>query len=306
MKFFFLLLFATFKLAAQQMPEYVVYLVKGDVMVQKNNSVPEKVKQHRFLYRPETLILKPGAEVTLSNKDGISFHLKAPQSYPVSSIAKLQANAGKSVTQKYLNLLYHELLDPNHDYNKFKKENAGGVWGGVQRSSGCGNLLFPSAGAKISDEKVPFTWRKTAKDNDYQLTVYDEDGNELKKIAVQDTLIELANEKLALLQPGKYYWKVQSTSAGCEDEVPQEFEIISPEEKNRVDAPFIKLTSLSDQLEFITFLENAQYILLAKKHLKTLADASGNTALRKTYAWFLLRHHFDKEAEETFSLAHSK
>src|SRR5918993_5963426 len=134
MKYTILLLFIYASATSQQMPDYVVYLVKGDVTVQNGKASSVKAKQHQLIYAGETLTLKQGAEITLSNKEGASFVLNSPKSYPVASLAKQKKASADNLTQKYLHLLYHELLDPNHDYNKFKKQNAGGVWGGVSRS----------------------------------------------------------------------------------------------------------------------------------------------------------------------------
>lgn len=133
MKYTILLLLFYANATAQQMPDYIVYMVKGDVTSQKGKAGPVKVKQNQLLYAAETLTLKQGAEITLSNKEGVGFVLNTPKSYPIASLAKQKKPSTENVSQKYLHLLYHELIDPNHDYNKFKKQNVGGVWGGVHR-----------------------------------------------------------------------------------------------------------------------------------------------------------------------------
>src|SRR4030095_11364005 len=107
--------------------------------------------------------------------------------------------------KKYMHLVWHELMDPNYDYTKFKQQNLGGVWGGASRGVACPNQIFPMNGLKTSADSVKFKWNKSGTTNTYSFLIYDDKGDEILKMPVQDT-VKLVNLKVALnSRPGKYY-----------------------------------------------------------------------------------------------------
>ena len=57
------------------MPEYIVYVVKGEVTAHKGSEKPVKLKQHQLIYATDSITVKKGGEVTLSDKNGTSFVL---------------------------------------------------------------------------------------------------------------------------------------------------------------------------------------------------------------------------------------
>ncbi|MGZ5245290.1 MAG: hypothetical protein ACXWD4_15320 [Bacteroidia bacterium] len=293
---FFLLISTT--AAAQQMPDYIVYLVKGEVTTHKGTGKPVKVKQHQFIYGPETITVKQGAEVTLSDKSGASFVLNSPKAYAVRSLSKRQIKSTDNLTQKYLHLLYHELLDPGHDYNKFKKENVGGVWGGVNRSGDCGNLLFPVVGTKTADKTVQFKWRNTSRANNYFVKVYNSEAKEVVSLPAKDTFLTIDLAKYIPEAEGKYYWRIQGDETACEDETPLLLELITHEQEDK------KVQELemvgTNKLWVIEQLEKDNFLPRAQKYFQSFVNASNDPSLAKTYTWFLLKYNLDEEAKKSW------
>ncbi len=297
MKYIFLLLIISSTTSAQQLPEYVVYLVKGEVTVHKGKTKPVKVKQHQFIYATETLTIKQGGEVTLSNKEGNSFALGAPKTYQVSSLSQVNSRSPDNITKKYLSLLYHELIDPNHDYTKFKKSNVGGVWGGVSRGD-CGNLLFPVEDMKTADRTILFTWRKTSSENEYVLKIYDTATKEIAAIPVKDTSLLVDLAPFINGNANKYYWRIEGKGEGCEEEIPIRFEIITKEqEAGKIAESEKKSANKANMFFVIDQLEKECFIPAAQKYFESSINTNTHDMiLVKTYISFLLKYHMEEKA----------
>lgn len=296
MKYVVLFLLLCTKAVAQQ-AGYLVYLVKGDVTVKAGKTTPKPVKQNQFIVPSDVVNLSSTAELTLADKDGNTFVLNSPGKYSGAGLVK-QKKTTNSLTQKYLGLLYNELLAPNHNYNKFHKNNLAGVWGGVNRGD-CDNLLFPAKGMKMSGEAFLFAWKKTSPANEYLLKIYDSTAKELVSLVALDTAMTVKIEGLA---PGKYYWRIEGKNGDCEEERPLLFEIIPAEEEGRKISMMTKEASgLADRLAAIEQLNNEGYITAAQKYFQTLISENGNNAsLVKIYTLFLLKHHLNKEAQKVW------
>jgi len=285
-----------------QMPDYFVYLVKGEATAQKGNTKPVRLKQHQLLFSSEIIELKKDAELTLSNKEAKYLVLNKPGKYKISSLSKLLSRNVDNVTKKYLNLLYHELLDPAHDYNKFKKENLGGVWGGVSRGE-CDNLIFPVKGMKTAEKNLLFKWRKTSSANSYNLKIYNSEAKELASVNINDTVQNIDLTKYISKPEGKYYWLVQSEEGSCEEEIPMLFELISKEEEKKITLELEKNKIRADhKLNIIDRLEKAGLITTAQNYFRSfVSNNKDNATLLKTYAWFLLRYGLEEEAAEVWN-----
>lgn len=302
MKYTILLLLICSRATAQKLPDYIVYLVKGEVTARGKNEAPVPLKQNQFIYSSQTILVTKGAEITLSNKEGASFVLNSPGTYPVRLLAGKKSPPVDNLTQKYLYLLYHDLLDPGHDYNKFKKQNVGGVWGGVNRSGECGNLLFPVQGARTSDNTLFFKWRKTNALNNYVLKIYSDEAKEVISLPVKDTSYALDLANFTTMAKGKYYWRIQSEASACEDETPFAFELITREEEEQIIGGLEKAgTDLSQKFAIVNKLENFGLVTAARKYLWSIVNNNdGNRTLAKTYSWFLLKYGLEQEAAEAW------
>jgi hypothetical protein len=284
-----------------QLPDYYVYLVSGNASITKQGAAPVAVKQNQLVYKTDVITLNKTSEITLVDKEAVFLVLNTPGTYKISElIKKATKKNNEGLTAKYLKLLFHELLDPEHDYEKFKKENIAGVWGGVSRGDDCGNRIFPVNGLKTSVTSITFRWHKTSPSSNYLFVIYDADGKELVKMQVKDTLQSFDLTNVPQGKPGKYFWRVTSPDGVCEDEVPIYFDILTAENE-KIQALQLSGTSgnesLALQLQQIDKLEKNAFINVASSRYADLIKTNPeNGALRKSYVSFLLKYGFDEEA----------
>ena len=125
MKHLLLPLLLVFYLQSQaQLPDYYVYLVKGNASITNSGKKPVIVKQKQLVFKSDMLSVGKGAELTLVDRNANYYVVKTEGVNKVSGLVKKAiAKAADGLTAKYLKLLFHELLDPNHDFDKLKKEN---------------------------------------------------------------------------------------------------------------------------------------------------------------------------------------
>ena len=83
-----------------QMPDYYIFLVKGDVSVSKPGGKPVLLKQNVFIYKDQVIILKKDAELTLSDRDQNFFVLRSPGINKAKDLNKTKSAHIQGVTQK--------------------------------------------------------------------------------------------------------------------------------------------------------------------------------------------------------------
>ncbi|MEI9807939.1 MAG: hypothetical protein WDO16_08750 [Bacteroidota bacterium] len=189
-----------------QLPDYYVYLVSGEARITNAGKTPVVIKQKQLVYNHDMLMLKKGAEVTLVDKEAGFYVVNTAGTNKVSElIKKITPKNNDGLTSKYLKLLFHELLDPNQDFEKLKKENIAGVWGGVSRGDECGNRIFPVNGLQTSSSPVVFKWHKTSPSSAYSFVIYDAGSNELVKMNTTDTLKTVSINETLQGKAGKIF-----------------------------------------------------------------------------------------------------
>lgn len=302
MKHILLVIFLfTFLIPMAQLPEYYVYLVKGNVLQKKPNGPATPVKQKELVYKTDVLIINKDAALTLVNKEQKNLVLTEAGSYRVADLGKKLHVSNTGITKKYLNLLWHELLDPNYDYSKLKKENLAASWGGVSRGDLCNNRIFPINGLKTSADSIHFRWEATSPSSIYTLQLFNGDGTEVMTKELKDTLAVLPVKQVVNSRNGKYYWLVKSNDGTCEDEVPLYFEILSKDEEVKLIQGLLALPDdgqLIDKFQNIDRLEKQALINAASSYFRKLvSEHRDNDALKKSYVSFLLKYGFEDEAE---------
>lgn len=285
--------------SAQQLPDYCVYLVKGEVTLTKGNAKPIAIKQNQFLYKNDVLTLPKNSEITVINKDDKLLVLNTAGSIKVNELEKKFKSNLPSVTKSYAHLVYHELIDPNYDYTSFRQNNVGGVRGGVSRSDDCDNLIFPVKDLKTAQDSIRFKWHSSSPVIDYTLIIYDTSANEIVKTEVKDTSYSVNIKDALHGSTGKYYWVVKGKNPGCEDDaVP--LEIRSKEDEQKL-IPALEIQKgnkdILSQLQIVDELEKDKWIYTAMKYYAGIVqNNSGNNPLAKSYVLFLLKYGFDDEA----------
>ena len=140
-----------------QLPDYYVDLVTGGVTLSRPGGKSEAVKYKQLIYKTDKITVAKGAELTLVDRDAGFYVINTSGTNSAGEWVKKATRKTKDgVTTGYLKLLFHELLDPNQDFDKFKKENVAGVWGGVSRGDECVNRILPIPGYKTSGPVILF------------------------------------------------------------------------------------------------------------------------------------------------------
>ncbi len=297
-----LLSFALCEQASTQFPDYCVFLVSGEVTITKPNAKAIAVKQKEFVYKNDIISVKKGASVTLLDKEGSFLILNSAGVYKRADLNnQLNKKSNDGITGKYLKLLYHELLDPEENYEKFKKENLAGVRAGVSRGEDCGNLIFPINGLKTSAASVIFKWHKTSPSSNYSFEIYDGENKAINKLNVKDTFLTQQISETLQSKPGIYKWRVVSEDGSCEDEMPIYLEILSPESEKKLVEQIVVETgepNLENRLTQIDKLEKNRLIDAASSQYAALVNAyPDDKILRKSYVAFLLKYGFEEKAK---------
>ena len=300
-----IMLFTVVGQSQAQLPDYYVYLISGSAGIVKPGAKAIEIKQNQLLYKSDVLVLKKGTEITLVDKEANFLVLNTAGTFKTAELIKKGSKKNnEGLTGKYLKLLFHELLDPNHDFEKFKKENIAGVWGGVSRSDGCGNRIFPINGLKTSVTSITFRWYKTSPSANYLFVIYNVEGKELVKMNVKDTLQPFNIAEILQGNSGKFLWRVTSEDGTCEDEVPIYFDLLTAENEKKQSDQLIVATgaeSMELQLQQIDKLEKNAFINIASARYRVLVEVNrGNGALLKSYVSFLLKYGFEEEAIATW------
>ena len=288
-----------------QLPDYYVYLVSGSATIQKPGGKPAAMKPKQIVFGNDIIVLKSQTELTLVDHNSTYLVLNKPGSYQAGSLVK---NASKKntdgLTKEYLKLLFHELLDPHHDYEKFKKENIAGVVGGVSREDSCNNRIYPVKGLKTSASSITFRWNKTSPSSVYLLFVYDAEGKEISKLNVRDTMKLISVTETIQYKPGKYYWRVTSNDGTCEDEFPIPFEILTTAQQKEMTDMLLagkKGETIESQLGVIDILAKNSFIDAASaRYASLLKENPDDSALRLGYVSFLLKYGNEEAAVSTW------
>jgi hypothetical protein len=303
-KLLFVSIFFAASYCNAQLPDYYTYLVKGQATVMKPGAKAMLLKQNSFIYKADEIALQNGAEVTLVDKDQNFFVLRSAGIYPAKGLVKTKGAQVPGVTQKYLSLVWNELLNPKQDYANFSNSNVGGVSGGVFRGLACNNLIFPIKGLRTSSDSIHFKWLNTSPGADYMLLIYDHAGKEVLNMQVADTQKTLSLAQSLHSVTGNYYWLVKGRPNGCEEEVPVYFEFMSPGSEQQFIAslpPADTYEGLPGQLRLIDKLEKNLMILAACKCFSSLVNSNrDDKALLKSYVLFLLKYGFNKEASDVW------
>ncbi len=300
-----ILLFVICQQGIAQLPDYYVDLVTGIATITRPGGKPVAAKQKQLVYKNDKVTLVKGAELTLVDRDAGFFVLNIPGTNTAGELIKKSTRKTKDgITGAYMKLLFHELLDPNQDFERFKKENVAGVWGGVSRSDDCGNRILPMDGLKTSGNSITFKWRKTSRSSNYSFEIYDHDNKPVHKMNIKDTVIMVKIDEALHNGKGIYKWRIISEDGGCEDEMPIYFEVLSRDNEQTLIEQIVSSVAgdnLEKKLQQLDKLERNGLIDAASSRYALLVKAyPTDKALMKSYVAFLLKYGFDEEARSAW------
>ena len=213
-KFIILFLISGLSVRAQ-LPEYYVDLYLGDVQIIKPGKKPVQVKKRMLIFPEDILLLKKdGQRVTLVNKEKQYIILTAKGNYKISNLSKLPHEKTFGITEKFLNLIWEELLDPGSFSRDANLKTIAGSWGGVNRGS-CDFIGVPADNFATEEPAIEFSWRVMDSTKHYRFTLFDRNSNIKLRLIIRDTLISLSNANFLPLPENRYYWQVESVENKC-------------------------------------------------------------------------------------------
>ena len=305
MKIFFSLsiIFQAYFSNAQTLPEYCVYLVKGDVNIQNKNVQSRPARQKDFVFADDVITIGKNAQLQLVNKDAKYISLHSEGNYKVADLNKKLQTSPPGITKTYLTLVYHEVLDPNYDYSKFKRKNLGGIAGGVSRGSGCFEPVYPLKGMVSSRDSVQFKWYKSPAQSAYHFILYDNSGNEVLHRQLKDTSTIVAKKDLKFMD-SNYHWLVKTSDSKCPEE-PVWMQWVSKDDEQKRSAAIVwnfKELTVPFKLDAINKLVEDNMVDLAAQYYGQVVDENPDDALiKKSYVLFLLEYGFDADAEKIWN-----
>ncbi len=287
-----------------QAPSYCIYLMSGDITVSAKGKPAKMAKLNQFLSDNQELKLGGKAQLTLVTRESKYLVLNTPGTYPVANLSQNLKNYPPGVTQKYVSLLWKDLVASQDNFSSVRKSASVGTMGGVHRGDDCGGLVFPTPGLHTSEDNIRFIWRTIPKSGNYELVILDDQLNDVLVRQVADTIVNVNIPKELGGKVGNFYWTVR-VKTSCEiDPAPFEFVTKEQEEKSAgSEQTFQSITDPIQQLSAIDQLVKDGWIYRAFRYFdKLVKNNPGNKMLSGQYAMLLLQYGFSKEAEEVYDL----
>lgn len=201
-------------LTTGQLPDYYVDLVKGSVTVEGADKKVKALKQFAFLFKDDIITIKnSGDEVTIANRKYQFTTLHVPGSFRVGDLDEKLLKKSHGVMEKYLHLVWEELLHPGKDYSSFKAKNLG-TWGGVTRGL-CTTVEYPYLNMILCTDTLSFIWKPDEEGITYELLVKDTRGSGIKLMLLKDTIATVPVHGWLKGSARSFSWSVQNPNDPC-------------------------------------------------------------------------------------------
>lgn len=206
----FLLLLPVSTLRAQ-FPDFYVDLYVGEVLILKQGQKKTlPVKQKMLLFPGDKIIIKTGeSRISLVNKENKYLDIARKGTFQISEIAKMEFAEPHSVTKKYFELVWEELLDPGAINTRDKSKKITGTWGGIIRGN-CDQLESPANNSVVKDYWVNFSWKRMPDVSIYRFSIYNESDNLIHQYLIKDTSFSIAAKGFVSRPINIYYWQVEA------------------------------------------------------------------------------------------------
>lgn len=210
-KLLILLLFFSNLTLQAQFPEFYVDLYVGDIqLIKAGQKKALPVKPRMLLFAGDKLIIKKeGNRISLVNKENKYLELNRKGDFNVSDISKMTFADPHSVTKKYFELVWEELLDPGAISAKDKGKKITGTWGGVIRGN-CNKSEIPFDNSVSSDYWINFSWKAMPNVNRYRFSLYNERDILIHQYLISDTSFSIGAKGYVSNPSNIYYWQVEA------------------------------------------------------------------------------------------------
>lgn len=198
-----------------QLPEYYVYLLKGQATIDTYNNKGVKMKLGALLYKADQVkVTDQNTSITLLNHDDFFVEINKPGLYKVEDLMKLKRPEHPGITKTYLEFIWKELFNGEKDRNSLAKMGFAGSWGGVYRGA-CGGPVLPLDGSCLASDTIIFTWDKSHDSKKYFFSIMDSLKREIISVLVFDTSFGMLKRNLLAETKGSFYWCVRTAEDKC-------------------------------------------------------------------------------------------
>lgn len=233
-----------------QAQTYLLMAVSGDVQYSSNGTWKKAATGARLTGADQLRVGDKGYAAVVFN-NARTFELKKPGSYPMQQLSAGARTASSSVTSRYLDYVVNRSTS-----NKLGNNMSN--LGAVERSM-APVQVGPRQGM-IADAKAgTFRWQKQPGTQRYILTLSDEDGNELLKEEVTDTVATLDLTKLNLKPGTNYYWKVANARLTGMPSDELWFQVLSAEKEAEIKTAEVELATASEEKSAVSYIVLAQF-----------------------------------------------
>lgn len=196
------------QLTAQVLPKAVVYTITGNVSVFRNGK-NVLLKQKDYIFYDDIISIKKSATITLFTQDGKFIELNQAQRYSYKDLQQSLQIRKIGITEKYLELIWHDLFKPSSEKSGLSTKSIGGATGGARRGD-CDINIEPLNKSKLSDDTLFFSWKKVPNATFYKFALADNSNNEYFNIMTTDTVLILLKRGLLKDEANTYYWSVDA------------------------------------------------------------------------------------------------
>lgn len=265
-KFFFVMMLASLSCKAQ-FPSFMIDTWFGDVQVIKPGKKAVTVKSRIFLYDNDILVIKKnGGKVTLVNKEYQYSSIDKKGSYKIADLAKLTVAKSNSITEKYFELIWEELLNPGVFSAKEHINKIAGSYGGIIRGT-CKNNEMPAENTSTADTWITFSWSPLPGLKKYRFSLYNQSDELLYQFIINDTAFTINSRNFVTNEPNSYYWEVEAEESPDQKTCKSKLNWLSAEEYKKQTEALNNLVDKSKPYYLLEisnkFFENGFYKLSA-------------------------------------------
>lgn len=201
-KCFAILIFCVNDLKSQDLPKAVVLKISGQADIyRKGRKIA--LQQKDIVSIGDTIGLQKSAVLKLFTQAGKIIETKGPARFIY--IVSPRESGSIGITEKFLELLWHDLIKPSRKTG-MNPEAIGGAVGGAKR--GCNISKQPANGIITSEDTLHFAWDALPGAGNYVFTLKDAEKNEIFNIVTTDTFLILLKRGLLKAEVNNYYWNV--------------------------------------------------------------------------------------------------
>lgn len=253
--------------ASAQFPDYFVDLIRGEVFLTQKGAASRKLKYHDYVFKDDSIILKPGAQVTLVNTKNKSISITKSGSYNRADIEKMRSVSNGGVTRIYFTLVWDQIKLKHHAEPDLKKITRS--LGGVRRGDNCLTIMMPFNGWVTCADSLKFEWSSSRTGPNYKFRLTGFDNKPILDQIIQDTQFVFRRNMLPQPEDTIYYWEIKEEKYECPNLNKNRLIWLSREQYENISRELIRSVIYSDTRNYNL---NVAEVLIINKFYELAAE----------------------------------